>query len=75
MAVRHDAVRHRLADDNGRLRHALQLIVEMCGAQPDNDMTRDIARIARNALVSAMPENKDLRSPAPESAQPEGERA
>ncbi|SAL05983.1 hypothetical protein AWB78_07808 [Caballeronia calidae] len=61
MAVRHDAISHRLTEDNARMRDALHLIVEMCAAQPDNDMTRHIARIARNALVSAAPENKSLR--------------
>ena len=64
MTVRLDAIRHHLANDNERLRGALTLIVDMCAAQPDNEMTRNIARLARNALVSAVPENEALRNPA-----------
>ncbi len=78
MAIRHDAIRHHLANDNVRLREALKLIGEMCAGQPNNDMTRHIARIARNALLSAAPENKALASnnvtPRP-SAQPAGDEA
>ena len=79
MAVRNDAIRHHLANDNIRLREALKLIDEMCAGQPDNDMTKHIARIARNALVSAVPENKALAVPdsvTPRaSAQPVGDEA
>ena len=55
-----------LDHDNGRLRAALALIVEMA----TNDNSRDvpdlhsrIARVARNALVSAARENPALRNP------------
>lgn len=30
MAIRHDAIRHHMANDNVRLREALKLIGEMC---------------------------------------------
>ncbi|BAO89047.1 hypothetical protein [Caballeronia cordobensis] len=64
MTVRLDAIRRHLANDNERLRDALRLIVEMCDGQPDNEMTRYVARVARNALVAAVPENEALRNPA-----------
>ena len=64
MTVRLNAIRHHLANDNERLRDALRLIVEMCEGQPDNGTTRCIARIARTALVSALPENEALGNPA-----------
>ncbi|WP_250532410.1 hypothetical protein [Caballeronia sp. ATUFL_F1_KS39] len=64
MAIRQDAIRRHLANDNDRLRAALRLIVEMCAGQPDNEMTCHVARIARVALVSAAPENEALRNPA-----------
>jgi hypothetical protein len=64
MTVRLDAIRHHLANDNERLRDALRLIADMSAGQPDNEMTRHIARIARTALVSAVPENEALRNPA-----------
>ncbi|WP_250477620.1 hypothetical protein [Caballeronia sp. INML1] len=64
MTVRLNAIRHHLANDNERLRDALRLIVDMCNSQPDNEMNRYIARIARAALVSAVPENQTLRNPA-----------
>jgi hypothetical protein len=56
-----------LEHDNGRLRAALGLIVEM--ATDDNardvpDLSSRIARVARNALVSAARENPALRNPA-----------
>ncbi|KAK48380.1 hypothetical protein BG58_33215 [Caballeronia jiangsuensis] len=75
MTVRLEAIRHHLANDNARMREALQLIVAMCDGQPDNEVSRYVARVARNALVSAAPENKDLRSPAPNGVHPEGDQA
>lgn len=75
MIVRLDAIRHHLANDNERMREALKLIVEMCDGQPGNEVSRYVSRIARNALVSAAPENKDLRSSTPNGVHPEGDRA
>ncbi|WP_156132359.1 hypothetical protein [Paraburkholderia terrae] len=64
MTVRLDAIRHHLANDNERMREALRLIADVCDGQPGNDLTRYVARIARSALVSAVPENEALRNPA-----------
>ncbi|BAO90720.1 hypothetical protein [Caballeronia cordobensis] len=55
MTVRLETIRHHLANDNARMREALQLIVEMCDGQPGNEVSRYVSRIARNALVSAAP--------------------
>jgi hypothetical protein len=61
----HNRVMH-LEHDNGRLRAALALIVEMAlddHARDDvHDLTARIARVARNALVSAARENPALRN-------------
>lgn len=61
----HNRVVH-LDHDNGRLRAALALIVEMAtndNARDAADLNARIARVARNALVSAVRENPALRHP------------
>ncbi|SAK63460.1 hypothetical protein AWB80_02868 [Caballeronia pedi] len=60
MMVRLEAIRHRLAADNERLREALALIAAIGEGHAETDL-RNCARIARNALLSAEPENKALR--------------
>jgi hypothetical protein len=55
-----------LEHDNGRMRDALALIVEIAtvdNARDVPDLTARIARVARNALVSAARENTDLQHP------------
>jgi hypothetical protein len=48
-----------LNHDNERLREALRLIAVMA----ERDRLHDIARLARNALVSATRANPSLRNP------------
>lgn len=64
MTVRLDAIRHHLVSDNDRLRDALRLIVELAENSESIETLRNCARIARTALVAAVPENEALRNPA-----------
>ncbi|MGF6877383.1 hypothetical protein [Paraburkholderia sp. MM5477-R1] len=64
MTVRLDAIRHHLAADNDRLREALRLIAEIAEGSTTAGSLPNIARLARNALVSAAAGNTALRQPA-----------
>ncbi|WP_028210759.1 hypothetical protein [Paraburkholderia mimosarum] len=57
------AMRVHLQHENERLRDALRLIVEMSENTTSALTLDDVARVARNALIPATPENKALRAP------------
>lgn len=61
MLLSHEAARHRLVVDNERLREALRTIEAIASATDSANSMRNIARIARAALVSAEVENPTLR--------------
>lgn len=64
MIVRSEAMRHHLAADNQRLREALTLIADIAEGSTTANSLPNIARLARNALLSAAHENEALRHPA-----------
>lgn len=51
--VHSDAIRHHVEADNARLREALRVIADIGEASTTANSLPNIARIARNALVSA----------------------
>lgn len=59
-----NVMRHHVEHDNQRMREALRLIADVCEGQLSSELTRNLAKIARAALVSAPPENQSLRNPA-----------
>ena len=54
---------NHLEADNARLREALRTIADIGEGSTTANSLPNVARIARNALVSAAPENWDLRHP------------